>query len=169
MKFDFLGLKTLTVLDRAVKLHPPARHRDRSRAHPARRREDLRHAVARRGGRHLPGGKCGHAQGAGRHEARPYRGHYRAGGALPPRPDGEHPDLQCAQARRGGDRLDPSQDRSSGEGNPGRHRLPGTGDADRAGASRIFARRSRPSAPRHGQEDPRRDGRAARAFRRAAL
>ena len=30
---------------------------------------------------------------------------------------------------------------------------------------RLFARRSRPAAPRHGQEDPRRDGPAARALR----
>ena len=55
VKFDFLGLKTLTVLDRAVEA-------DRRRGieidlatHPARRREDLRHAVARRGGRRVPG------------------------------------------------------------------------------------------------------------------
>jgi DNA polymerase-3 subunit alpha len=64
---------------------PPARHRDRSEA-AARRPEDLRDAVARRGGRRVPGGKRGHAQGADRHEARPHRGHHRAGGALPPGP-----------------------------------------------------------------------------------
>jgi DNA polymerase-3 subunit alpha len=33
-----------------------------------------------------------------------YRGHHRAGRALPPRPDGEHPDLQCPQAWRRGNR-----------------------------------------------------------------
>ena len=36
----------------------------------------------------------------------------------------------------------------------------------RAGPRRLLARRGRPAAPRHGQEDPRRDGRAARALRR---
>ena len=35
VKFDFLGLKTLTVLERAVKPHPPARHRGRSGAYSA--------------------------------------------------------------------------------------------------------------------------------------
>ena len=37
VKFDFLGLKTLTVLDTRGQADPPARHRDRSGAHPARR------------------------------------------------------------------------------------------------------------------------------------
>ena len=38
VKFDFLGLKTLTVLDRAVQAGPSALHRHRFSAHPARRR-----------------------------------------------------------------------------------------------------------------------------------
>ena len=37
-----------------------------------------------------------------------------------------------------------------------RHRLPGAGDADRAGARRLLARRRRQPAPRHGQEEDRR-------------
>jgi DNA polymerase-3 subunit alpha len=40
----------------------------------------------------------------------------------------------------------------------GHHRLPGTGDADRAGDGGLFARRRRPSPPGHGQEDPAGDG-----------
>ena len=75
------------------------------------------------------------------------------------------PTYNARKHRRGGDRLDPSQDRSPGRRDARRHRLPGTGDADRAGAGRLFARRSRSAAPRHGQEDPRRDGPAARALR----
>ena len=59
VKFDFLGLKTLTVLQTAVGLLAAARHRARSRRDPARRQEDLRAAVAGRGGRHLPTGKSG--------------------------------------------------------------------------------------------------------------
>ena len=48
-------------------------------------------------------------------------------------------------------------------------RLPGTGDAGGAGARRLLARRRRPAAPRDGQEDQGRDGRAARhASSRAA-
>ena len=40
--------------------------------------------------------------------------------------------------------------------------LPGTGDAGRAGAGRLFARRRRHAAPRDGQEEARGDGAAAR-------
>ena len=52
--------------------------------------------------------------------------------------------------------------RAGPEGDPRRHHLPGTGDADRADPVRLLARRGRPAAPRHGQEDQGRDGRAAR-------
>ncbi len=41
VKFDFLGLKTLTALATCVKLLALARHRDRSRENSARRQEDL--------------------------------------------------------------------------------------------------------------------------------
>jgi len=44
VKFDFLGLKTLTVLETAVNLVGAPRHRDRSLPHTARRRQDLRNA-----------------------------------------------------------------------------------------------------------------------------
>jgi DNA polymerase-3 subunit alpha len=67
------------------------------------------------------------------------------------------PTTPASTARRS--RLDPSEDRRApGQGDAGRHRLPGTGDADRPGAGRLHARTGRPAAPRHGQEDPRRDG-----------
>ena len=62
VKFDFLGLKTLTVLQTAVDAGDAARHRDRSRRDPARRQENLRPAGARRSGRRVPAGKrraCG--------------------------------------------------------------------------------------------------------------
>ena len=62
VKFDFLGLKTLTVLEQAVELIRRRGVDDRSRCHSARRQADLRDAGARRDGRHLPGGRvraCG--------------------------------------------------------------------------------------------------------------
>ena len=71
VKFDFLGLKTLTVLDLAVKLVQAPRHRYRSDQFAARRHQDLRDAGARRDGRRVPGGKRGHAPRAGRHAAGP--------------------------------------------------------------------------------------------------
>ena len=61
VKFDFLGLKTLTVLETAVEAPGGARHRGRSHPHSARRRQDLRDAGTRRDGRGVPGGKPGHA------------------------------------------------------------------------------------------------------------
>ena len=58
------------------------------------------------------------------------------------------------------------------EGDPARdlrhHDLPGAGDADRPGAVRLFARQRRSAAPRHGQEDQGGDGPAARDLHRAA-
>ena len=143
-----------------------ARHPGRSADAAARRRADLPDAGARRRGRRVPGGKPGHAARADRHAARPLRGHHRAGGALSPGPDGQHPDLLRAQARRRGAGISASDPGADPEGDVRRHHLPGTGDADRAGDGRLFARRSRPAAPRDGQEDPRRDGKAARALRR---
>ena len=47
-----------------------------------------------------------------------------------------------------------------------RHRLSGTGDADLERAGRLLAGRGRHSAPRHGQEESRGDGAAARALHR---
>ena len=51
-------------------------------------------------------------------------------------------------------RLHPSQARAGAARDFRRHRLSGTGDAGRADALRLLARRGRPAAPRHGQEDP---------------
>ena len=100
VKFDFLGLKTLTTLQARRRSHRAARAIEIDLGeYPARRCEDLRDAGARRDGRRVPGGKRGHAQGARRDARRPLRGHHRAGRALSPGPDGEHPDLLRAQAR----------------------------------------------------------------------
>jgi DNA polymerase-3 subunit alpha len=46
------------------------------------------------------------------------------------------------------------------------HPVPGAGDADCPGAGRLHARRCRPVAPRHGQEEARGDGQAALRLRR---
>ncbi len=166
VKFDFLGLKTLTVLDVAVKLLKQRGVEIDLATLPLDDAPSYADAGARRRGRRVPGGKPGHAAGAGRHAARPLRGHHRAGGAVSPGPDGEHPDLLRPQARRRGAGISASDARADPEGNLRRHHLPGTGDADRPGDGRLFARRRRPVAPRHGQEDPLGDGKAARHLRR---
>ena len=168
LKMDFLGLTTLTIIDDALKLIE--KHRgvelDRRR-YPARRPEDLRGLHQGLHQRHLPvriAAAC--ATSCVRYQPDAHRRPLRAERPLPPRPDpGRHDRrLHRPQARPQEGRL-----RSAGaEGNPRRnlrrHRLPGTGDADRQPPRRLLARRSRPAAPRHGQEEGRGDGEAARAL-----
>ena len=166
VKFDFLGLKTLTVLARAARSAEAARHRARSRQPAARRPRDLRADGPRRHGRRVPARRRGHARHAAQAPPGPVRGHHRRRRALPPRPDGEHSALYQRQARDGGRRLSPSDPEADPGRNPRHHDLPGAGDADRAGAERLLARRRRPAAPRHGQEDQVRDGRAAARLHR---
>ena len=80
---------------------PPegARRRHRHRRDPARRPEDLRALRLAPDGRGVPGGKLGHAHGAPPAQAHLHRGHHRARRALPPRPDGEHPEVLQRQER----------------------------------------------------------------------
>jgi hypothetical protein len=112
-----------------------------------------------RGG--VPGGKLGHDGCAQAHEAHLHRGYRGAGGALPARADGEHPEILRGQERAQRARILHPSDRPYPRRDPGHHRLPGTGDADRAGDGGLFAWRRRPVAPRDGQEDPGGDGRRA--------
>ena len=84
LKMDFLGLRNLDVIDKAVALVDGRRHRD----DPARRPEDVRDARARRVDRRLPVRVLGHARGAPAGEADRVRGPDRARRALPARPDG---------------------------------------------------------------------------------
>ena len=166
VKFDFLGLKTLTTLQKAVEPGGAEGREDRPLHDPARRRENLRDDGPRRNDRGVPGGKRRHAQGARRDARRPVRGHHRPRRALPPRPHGQHPDLLRPQARTGEAGIPAPADGGLPAGNLRGHHLPGAGDADRAGAVGLFAGRSRHAAPRDGQEDQEGDGRAARPLRR---
>ncbi len=59
----------------------------------------------------------------------------------------------------------PSRARTDPEGNLRRHYLPGAGAADRPRSCRLQPRPGRHFAPRNGQEDQEGDGRAARSFR----
>ena len=165
MKFDFLGLKTLTVLKRAVDL------------------------VARRGiavdlskiplddertyqmlGRGETVGVFQVESGGMRKALVDMRADrfedlialvalYRPG------PMANIPALLRAQARPGEGRIRPSAARADPEGDLRRHHLSGAGAADRQGPRRLFPRAGRHPAPRDGQEDQEGDGRAARAFR----
>ena len=164
VKFDFLGLKTLTVLDIAVRL---VRRRgielDLSRI-PL---DDAKsyEMLAR-------GETVGvfQVESAGMRRAlvdmQPDRFEdlialvalYRPG------PDGEYPDLLRAQARARAGRVPPPGAEADPRGDLRHHHLPGAGAADRQGPRRLYARRGRSAPPRHGQEDQGRDGRPARAL-----
>ena len=86
-----------------------------------------------------------------------------------PGPDGQHPDVRRPQERPRADRISASAARRHPRRDLRHLRLPGAGDAGGAGARRLLARRSRPAAPRDGQEDQVGDGRPARdASSRAA-
>ena len=78
-----------------------------------------------------------------------------------PGPMENDPDLLRAQARqaRRSSYPHPLLETVLGE-TYGDHGLPGAGDAGRAGAGRLLARRRRPAAPRDGQEEGRGDGQA---------
>ncbi len=149
--------------------HPGAGARVHRAAPAEARRLRLRPAAARRrarlpavlGGAHrvgVPVREQRHAAHAQGRAAEPHRGPDRAQRDVPPRPDGEHPHLLPAQARQGGGELPAPAAGDRARRNLRRHGLPGAGDAGRAGARRLLARRRRPAAPRDGQEEGRRDG-----------
>ena len=98
VKFDFLGLKTLTVLQRTIGLIN-GRGADISLDGIPLADEKTFEMLSR-------GDTVGvfqrHARGVARPQARPFRGHHRGRGALPSGPDGEHPQLHQPQARPGG-------------------------------------------------------------------
>ena len=103
VKFDFLGLTTLTILDWAVRYIrrlDPAKA-DWSAGAGCRSTTRRRSTILDEGqnGRRVPAGKprhAGHAEGCA---ARPLRGHHRAGGAVPSGSDGPDSELLRAQAR----------------------------------------------------------------------
>ena len=119
VKFDFLGLKTLTVLDRAVKLDAAARHRDRPVGNLPLDDTKTYEMLAR-------GETVGvfQVESAGMRRAlvdmRPDRFEDidRAGRALPAGADGQHPDLLRAQARPRDDRIPSSEARADPEARP---------------------------------------------------
>jgi hypothetical protein len=71
--------------------------------------------------------------------------------------------LHPAEARQGADPVSAPRARADPARHLRRHRLPGAGDADRAGARRLLPRRRRQPPPRHGQEEEGGHGARARA------
>ena len=98
VKFDFLGLTTLTILQRAIAFLPNPPDLDRLPLDDAPTYAML--AKGRRG-RRFPVRIRGHAGRAAPDAARPLRGPDRRRGPVPPGPDGQHPRLLPPQTRRG--------------------------------------------------------------------
>ena len=154
LKMDFLGLRNLDVIDKAVELIGSRRHDD----DPARRQEDVRDARARRGDGRLPVRVVGDARGAAAGEADRLRGPDRARRALPAGADAVHPELRQAEGGPGAGRVH----RPAPEGD---HRhdvrdldLPGAVDGDREADRRLQPRRGGRPAQGDRQEDPQADG-----------
>ena len=133
LKMDFLGLRNLTILSKAVELiRADHRARSRSPSVPARRSRNVRPALPRRDEGDLSARKRRHSRSAAADEAGSFPRHHRHERPVSSRP-----------ARRGhGRRLHPGQARPQAgrvqapgdEGHPGRDPrrdgLPGAGDAD---------------------------------------
>ena len=116
VKFDFLGLKTLTVIQNAVELikaagavayrggwhelyEPPEGVEYDIGAIPLDDEKVLQALCQRQDRRGVSGGKLGHDGCAQADEADLYRGYRGAGGAVPSRSDGEYPDLLRGEER----------------------------------------------------------------------
>ena len=166
VKFDFLGLKTLSVLKEAERLLARAGRSGRLRCSDLGRSGSLRAAPARRHGGRVSAGIGGHAPDACRRASHQLRRHHRARVALSTGPDGQHSDVRRPQERPRRARLSSSDARGGAQGDVRDLRLPGAGDAGGAGPRRLLARRSGPPAPRHGQEDQVGNGCPASALRR---
>ena len=156
VKFDFLGLKTLTVLDEGGRADPRAAV-SKSTSPRSRSTTQGLSMLARGetvGVFQVEG--AGMRARAGRHAARPLRGPDRARRALSSRPDGEHPGLLRAEARQGEvDYIHPMLEPILTD-TYGVITYQEQVHADRPRSRRLHARRGRSPAPRDGQEDQRR-------------
>ena len=168
VKFDFLGLRTLTVIADAEKLVRANGHPDFSIASIPMDDKKTYELFAK-----------GDTEGVFQMESSgmtelatklkpkvfreiiPLIALYRTGpiesGALQ-----EYVDRKLGMARG---RVLPAAVRGGHQGDARRHRLPGPGAADRQPRLGLLARRGRLPAPRDGQEEARGDGEAARALR----
>ncbi len=143
IKFDFLGLKTLTMVYNIVRRIKQGRGVDLDLGTlPLDDKKTYKLLVQGRHGRRLPDGVERHAQAADAAAAEHLRGDHRRAGAVPSRPARQRHGraVHQAQARQGGGALPAPRPRGHPRADLRRHRLPGAGDADRAGARRLLAR-----------------------------
>ena len=165
VKFDFLGLKTLTVIQnaldflkvRGVEINIDAIPLDDKKTYELYSRADT---VA-----------VFQVESSGMRDAlrqlQPtcIEDIIALGGLVPARADGKHPEILQRQAWARAAGVAAPDDRRHPGRDPGHHRLSGTGDADRPGDGELHPRRRRPAAPGDGQEDQGGDGRRAPEIR----
>ena len=165
LKMDFLGLTTLTVLHDAVKMVEKNRGvkididnllLDDEATYKLFSRGDTTaiFQFESHGMRDILAPLPAHA----------HRRPYRPERAVPPRPDSGRHDRRFhqSQARQNQSQLRTSAAAGNSRRNLRRHPVSGTGDADRQPTGQLLSRRSRPPAPRHGQKEKGRNGRATR-------
>ena len=139
--------------------HPPlARGRGRDGVDPARRREDLRDALARRLGRRLPARVGGHARGAQADPPDRVQRHRRDRRPLPAGRDALHPRLRARQAQSRLGHLPGPAPAPDHRGDLRMLRLPGAADGDRQADRRLQPVRGRRPAQGGRQEEARPDG-----------
>ena len=167
LKMDFLGLTTLTLIDDALKLIEK-RHGVRLVPEELPLDDPATYEIFSKA---LTSGifqfeSSGMRDILRRYHPEAHRGSHRAQRALPPRPpSGRHGGrLHRSQAGPQGGGLRPARAEGAARRDLRRDRLPGTGDADLQRGGGLLAGRGRYSAPRHGQEEGRGDGRAAPAL-----
>ena len=166
VKFDFLGLRTLTILDWAVKIINARRARARRaaarhRRAAAGRRGDLR-AAARLPDRR----RCSSSNRAAcsdlmrRLQPDRFEDIIALVALFRPGPLDRAWSTTSSRASTAArhDRLPAPALEPILRADLRHHGVPGAGDADRAGPRRLHARRRRPAAPRDGQEEGRGDG-----------
>ena len=153
VKFDFPGLKTLTVLQTAVALVKRRGIDIDLSADSFGRQADLR-CLARAEASKSSNWKVRECAARCSILAGSFRGHHRARCAVSPGPDGQYPDLLRAQARHGETGLHPSQAGADPARHLRSHHLSGAGDAGRADSRRNSHSAKRSPASCHGQENP---------------
>ena len=151
LKMDFLGLRTLTVIDHACKLVRERHKPDFDiRTHPAGRSGHLQASSGRQSDRSVPAGKHRHARSSAQAPSLRFRGNHRAHRPLPAGPHGRRDarGVREAQAQPVDDQIRPPGPGARAEGNLRRHSLSGAGHAHLARFRRLHARDKRTSCAR---------------------
>ena len=167
LKMDFLGLTTLTLIDDALKLIEK-RHGVKLVLEDLPLEDPKAYEIFSQGihQRRVPVRIAGHARRADALQADAHRGSHGAERALS---SGTHEGRDARRFHRAQARPQSRGLRSAGAAADSRRNLrrdsvSGAGDADLEPPGGLLAGRSRHSAPRHGQEEGRGDGGAARAL-----